>query len=107
MFHSPLLLSFFSRERGFYCFLGFCFSRSKHSIAWKEIITSRAYGLFKLAILNYVLKYMNKRITTDMADANGLQRAIRPTGFFNIKKMTADFCGAQCIMDNTGSLSVA
>ena len=29
---------------------------------------------------------MNKRLTTDMADANGLQRAIRPTGFFNIKK---------------------
>ena len=40
-----------------------------------------------------------------MADANGLQRAIRPTGFFfNIKKMAADFCSAQCIMDNTGSL---
>ena len=34
---------------------------------------------------------MNKRITTEMADANGLQRAIRPTGFFNIKKMAADF----------------
>ena len=47
---------------------------------------------------------MNKRLTTDMADANGLQRAIRPTGLFNIKKMTADFCSAQCIMDNTGSL---
>ena len=40
---------------------------------------------------------------TDMADANGLQRAIRPTGFFNIKKIAADFCSAQCIMDNTGS----
>ena len=26
---------------------------------------------------------MNKRLTSDMADANGLQRAIRPTGFFN------------------------
>ena len=25
-----------------------------------------------------------------MADANGLQGGIRPTGFFNIKKMTAD-----------------
>ena len=37
-----------------------------------------------------------------MADANGLQRAIRPTGVFNIKKMAADFCSAQCIMDNTG-----
>ena len=41
-----------------------------------------------------------------MADANGLQRPIRPTGFFNIKKMAADFCSAQCIMDNTGSSSV-
>ena len=30
---------------------------------------------------------MNKRLTTGMADANGLQRAIRPTRFFNIKKM--------------------
>ena len=50
---------------------------------------------------------MNKRLTTDMAAANGLQRAIRPdkTGFFNIKKMAADFCSAQCIMDNTGSLT--
>ena len=47
---------------------------------------------------------MNRRLTTDMADANGLQRAIRPTGFFNIKKMAADFCSTQCIMDNTGSL---
>ena len=50
---------------------------------------------------------MNKRLTTDMADANGLQRAIRPTGFFNIKRMAADFCSAQCIMDNTGSLNLA
>ena len=25
---------------------------------------------------------MNKRLTTDMPDANGLQRAIRPNGFF-------------------------
>ena len=49
---------------------------------------------------------MNKRLTTDMADANGLQRAVRPTGFFSIKKMAADFCSAQCIMDNTGSLKV-
>ena len=48
---------------------------------------------------------MNKRLTTDMADANGLQRAIRPTGFFNIKKMAADFSSAQCIMDNTRSLN--
>ena len=47
---------------------------------------------------------MNKRLTTDMADANGLQRAVTPTGFFSIKKMAADFCSAQCIMDNTGSL---
>ena len=31
---------------------------------------------------------MNKRLMTDMAD----------TGFFNIKKMAADFCSAQCIM---------
>ena len=38
---------------------------------------------------------MNKRSTTDMADANGLQRAIRPTAFLNIKKM-----------GNTGSLSI-
>ena len=49
---------------------------------------------------------MNKRLTTDMADSNGLQRAIRPTGFFNIKKMAADVCSAQCIMDNTGSLTI-
>ena len=49
---------------------------------------------------------MNKRLTTDMADANGLQRAIRPTEFFNIKKVAADFCSAQCIMDNTGSLTL-
>ena len=41
---------------------------------------------------------MNKRLTTCVADANRLQRAIRPTGFFNIKKMAADFCSAQCIM---------
>ena len=45
---------------------------------------------------------MNKRLTTEMADANGLQKAVRPTGFFNIKKMAADFCSAQCIMGNTG-----
>ena len=50
------------------------------------------------------MRYMNKRLATDMADANGLQRAKTPTGFFNIKKMAADFCSAQCIMDNTGSL---
>ena len=47
---------------------------------------------------------MNKRLTTDMADASALQIAIRPTRFFNMKKMAADFCSAQCIMDNTGSL---
>ena len=39
-----------------------------------------------------------------MADANGLQRAIRPIGFFNIKKMAPDFRSAHCIMDNTGFL---
>ena len=33
MLHAPLLLSLFARERGFYCFPGFCFSRGKHSIA--------------------------------------------------------------------------
>ena len=44
--------------------------------------------------------YMDKRLTADMADVNGLQRAIRPTGFFNIKKMAADFFSA----NNTGSL---
>ena len=49
---------------------------------------------------------MNKRLTTDMADANGLQRAIRPTGFFNIKKMAADFCSAQCTIDNTGPIKI-
>ena len=49
---------------------------------------------------------MNNRLTTDMAYVNGLQRAIRPTGFFNVKKMAADFCSAQCIMDNTGSLKI-
>ena len=54
--HAPLLLSLFARERGFYCFPGFCFSRGKHSIAWKGIITFCASGLFKLAILKYVLK---------------------------------------------------
>ena len=52
MLHAPLLLSLFARERGFYCFPGFCFSRGKHSIAWKGIITSHASGLFKLAIKN-------------------------------------------------------
>ena len=40
-----------------------------------------------------------------MADANGLLRAVRATGVFDIKKMAADFCSAQCIMDNTGSLN--
>ena len=49
---------------------------------------------------------MNKHLATDMADANGQQRAIRPTAFFNIKKMVAEFCSAQCIMDNTGSLNI-
>ena len=39
---------------------------------------------------------MNKRLTTDMADANRLQRAIGPTRFFNIRKMAADFCSVQC-----------
>ena len=93
MVHVPLLLSLFARERGFYCFPGFYFP-------WKEIIACRASGLFKLAILKYVLKCClinkvhEKRLTTDMADANGLRRAIRPTGFFNIKKMAADFCSA-------------
>ena len=48
---------------------------------------------------------MNKRLTTDTTDANGLQRVIRPTGFFNIKKMATDFSSRQCIMDNTGALS--
>ena len=47
---------------------------------------------------------MNKRLTTDMAEANRLQRAIRPTGVFNIKKMATEFCSAQCIMHNTGFL---
>ena len=41
-----------------------------------------------------------------MAGAKGLERAIRLTGFFNIKKMAADFCSAQCIIDNTGSLRI-
>ena len=50
-------------------------------------------------------KVHEKTLTADMANANGLQRAIRPTGFFNIKKMATDFCNAQCIMDNTGSLT--
>ena len=111
MLHAPLLLSLFARERGFYGFPGFCCSRIKHSIAWKGIITSCASGLFKLAMLKFVLNCclinmdMNKHLMTDMADANGLQRAIRPTGFFNIKKMAADFCSAQLgIMDNTASL---
>ena len=45
---------------------------------------------------------MNKHLTTDMADANELQRAIRPTGFFNIKKIAADFCSAQYIMTILG-----
>ena len=35
---------------------------------------------------------MNKHLTSDMADANELQRVIRLTGFFNIKKMAVDFC---------------
>ena len=56
MLHVPLLLSLFARERGFYCSPGFAFLVAKHSIAWKEIITSRFPGLFKLAILKYVLK---------------------------------------------------
>ena len=47
---------------------------------------------------------MNKCLTTDIADANRLQRAVRPTRFFNIKKMAADCCSAQCIMDNVESL---
>ena len=37
-------------------FPGFCFSLGKHSIAWKEIFTPHASGLFKLALLKYVLK---------------------------------------------------
>ena len=37
---------------------------------------------------------MNECLTNDMADTNGLQGAIRPTGFSNIKKMPADFCSA-------------
>ena len=49
---------------------------------------------------------MNKCLTTDMADANELERAIRPTGFHNIKKMATNFCSTQCIMDNTGSLTI-
>ena len=56
MLHVPLLLFLFGREQGFYCFPGFCFFPGKHSIAWKEIIKSRASGLFKLAILKDVLK---------------------------------------------------
>ena len=56
MLYAPLLLSLFARERGFYCFPGFCFSRGKHSIAWKEVITSRASGFLKFAILKYVVK---------------------------------------------------
>ena len=93
MLHAPLSLSLFARERGFYCFPGFCFSRGKHSIAWKEIITSHASGRFKLAILKYVLTCC---LINEVADANGLRRAIRPTEFFNIKKIAADFCSAQC-----------
>ena len=42
MLHGSLLLSLFAQEQDFYCFSGFCFSRGKHSIAWKEIIMSRA-----------------------------------------------------------------
>ena len=58
MLHAPLLLSLFAREQCFYCFPGFCFSRGKHSIAWKEIITSRAFGLFKLTIL-FILYFLS------------------------------------------------
>ena len=50
MLYAPLLLSLFAREQVFYRFLEFCFSHGKHSIAWKEIIKSRASGLFKLEI---------------------------------------------------------
>ena len=56
MLHASLLLLLFAWQRGFYCFPGFCFSRGKRSIVWKEIIMSRASGLFKLAILEYVFK---------------------------------------------------
>ena len=34
---------------------------------------------------------MSKCLMTDMADANRLQRAVKLTGFFNIKKMATDF----------------
>ena len=47
---------------------------------------------------------MNKHLATDMADANRLQRVLRPIVLFNIKKMATDFCSVQCIMDNTESL---
>ena len=41
---------------------------------------------------------------TDMVNEKDLKRAIRPTKFFNIKKMAAYFRSGQCIMDNTRSL---
>ena len=109
MVHAPLLLSLFARERGLYCFPGFCFSRGKHSIAWKEIIRSRASGLFKFAVLKYVLKcclirYMNKRLTTDMADANGLQSDASPD--FSTSRKWPPIFAAHKHMDNTGSLTI-
>ena len=99
MLYAPLLLSLFARERGFYCFPGFCFLAANIQLRGKKLLRLVLLVSLKLAILKNVLKcciinkarYRNKRLTTDMADANGLQRAIRPNGFFDIKKMAADF----------------
>lgn len=83
----------YAQERGFYRFQRFCFSHGKHSITWKGIIPYCACALLKLVVLKYVLKcclinnsrYLNKHFTTDMADANKLQKATRPIRIFNIK----------------------
>ena len=37
-------------------FWGFPFLVAKRLIAWKEVISSRASGIFKLAILKHILK---------------------------------------------------
>ena len=94
-------------------FRGFSFLAANMQLRGKKLLRLVLLVSLKLAILKNVLKcclinkarYRNKRLTTDMADANGLQRTIRPNGFFDIKKMAAHFCSTQCIMDNTGSLT--
>ena len=55
-----------------------------------------------ITIKNTTLCNPHKVSNVSLRDGNKTKQVLT---FFNIKKMAADFCSAQCLMGNTGSLN--